>query len=85
MNEERIRIKDLNMKLKGKRPRARPHSRWGWVKKDITQKEGGTWDVIEDELWGDREAWLLGDQHKCGKAESKSGMLDKSVSHVQSC
>jgi hypothetical protein len=57
MTEERI--------LK-KVPRRKQRSRWEQqVRKDITQKEAGTWEKIEEEeLWEDtgREAWLSDDK-----------------------
>lgn len=40
MNKRRSTKKILNMKVKGKRPRGRPWSRWEQkVKKDVTQME----------------------------------------------
>jgi hypothetical protein len=42
------------MKLKDPPPRGRTCSRWEWVKKDVTQKEGRTWEETEKELWQDK-------------------------------
>jgi hypothetical protein len=41
------------MEVKGKRPRGRPRSRWEQqARKEVTQKEGRTWEEIEEQkLW----------------------------------
>lgn len=36
------------MKLKEKHTRGRTCSRWEWVKKDVTQKEGRMWKETEE-------------------------------------
>jgi hypothetical protein len=50
MKEQRILKKVFNIKVKGKRQRGRPRSRWKQqVRKNVTQEEGRTWEEIEEE------------------------------------
>jgi hypothetical protein len=47
MNEERIPMRVLKTKVKGKLLRGRPRSRWEHLaRNDVTQREGRPWEEI---------------------------------------
>jgi hypothetical protein len=53
MADERIPKRTLEMKLRGRRPRGRPRTRWMDV-----EKRGKKWTQVEqDREWEDRDRW----------------------------
>lgn len=64
------------MKLKENPPGERTCSRWGWVRKDVTRMEEHGRKQRSSSGKTDRgETLLLGDPHKYGNTEPRSGML----------
>jgi hypothetical protein len=60
------------MKVKGKRLRGRPRSRWEQqVRNDVIQREGKTWEEIEEEAVG-RERWV---KRPCVRRPAQSGYV----------
>jgi hypothetical protein len=58
MADERIPKKILEMKLRGRRPRGRPRTRWmDQVKRDM-ERRGKNWTQVQkDREWEDRNRW----------------------------
>jgi hypothetical protein len=58
MTDERIPKRTLEMKLRGRRPRGRPRTRWrDQVMRDV-EKRGKKWmQVKQDREWEDRDRW----------------------------
>jgi hypothetical protein len=58
MADERIPRKMLEMKLRVRRPRGRPRTRWMDEVKREMEKRGKEWmQVIQDREWEDRDTW----------------------------
>jgi hypothetical protein len=58
MADERISKKMLEMKLRGRRPRSRPRTRWMYQVKTDMEKRGKKWkQVKQDREWEDRDRW----------------------------
>jgi hypothetical protein len=48
----------LKIKVKGKCPGSKLKSGWGQVRKNMTQREGQSWEEIEvEELWEGKDKW----------------------------
>jgi hypothetical protein len=58
MADERILKKTLEMKLRGRRPRGRPRTRWMYqVMRDV-ENRGKKWtQVKQDRIWEDMDRW----------------------------
>jgi hypothetical protein len=58
MADERIPRRTLEMKLRGRRPRGRPSTRWmDQVMRDVEKREMKWTQVKQDREWEDRDRW----------------------------
>jgi hypothetical protein len=65
MADERIPIKMLQMKLRGRRPGGRPRTRWMDQEKREMEKRGKKWtQVQQDSEWEDRDRFLRNSRPK---------------------
>jgi hypothetical protein len=72
--DERIPKKTLEMKLRGRRPRGRPRTRWmDQVMRDV-EKRGKKWtQVKQDREWEDRDRWRFLCNSRPKKLETTQG------------
>jgi hypothetical protein len=82
MADERIPKRTLEMKLRGRRPRGRPRTRWtDQVMRDV-KKRGKKWtQVKQDREWEDRDRWRFLCNSRPKKLETTEGRRRRRLIH----